>query len=101
MPRRALARSLAIATMLVVAACGGTTSGGGGKTNAAVAIVPGGPPPYFEPMRQAIGDANTDFRLTKRTFQSPTDWQQDLQDELPTSLAPHGYNAFGTFPTSG
>jgi len=80
MTRRALARSLAIATVLVVAACGGTTSGGTAKTNAAVAIVPGGPHPYFEPMRQAIVDAKTDFSLTKGTFEVPTDWKQDLQN---------------------
>src|SRR5260370_9061942 len=99
MTRRALARSLAIATVLVVAACGGTTSGGGAKTNAAVAIVPGGPHPYFEPMRQAIVDAKTDFSLTKGTFQVPTDWKQDLQDQLLTSLAPPGYTSFTIFPT--
>ena len=101
MTRRALARSLAIAMVLVVAACGGTTSGGGAKTNAAVAIVPGGPHPYFEPMRQAIVDAKTDFSLTKGTFQVPTDWKQDLQDQLLTSLAAQGYNGFGIFPTDG
>ena len=72
MTRRAMARSLAIATVLVVAACGGTSSGGAAKTNAAVAIVPGGPHPYFEPMRQAIVDAKADFSLTKGTFEVPT-----------------------------
>ena len=99
---RALARSLAIATVLVVAACGGTTTGGGGaKTAAAVAIVPGGPHPYFEPMRQAIVDAKTDFSLTKGTFEVPTDWKQDLQNQLLTSLAAQGYDGFGIFPTDG
>ena len=88
MTRRALARSLAIATVLVVAACGGSSSGGAAKTNAAVAIVPGGPHPYFEPMRQAIVDAKTDFSLTKGTFEVPTDWKQDLQNQLLTS-EPH------------
>jgi ribose transport system substrate-binding protein len=99
---RALARSLAVATVLVVAACGGTTTGGGGaKTAAAVAIVPGGPHPYFEPMRQAIVDAKTDFSLTKGTFEVPTDWKQDLQNQLLTSLAAKGYDGFGIFPTDG
>ena len=101
MTRRALARSLAIATVLVVAACGGTTSGGTGKTSASVAIVPGGPHPYFEPMRQAIVDAKTDFSLSKGTFQVPTDWKQDLQNQLLTSLAAQGYDGFGIFPTDG
>src|SRR5258708_34503490 len=101
MTRRALARSLAIATVLVVAACGGTTSGGGGKTAASVAIVPGGPHPYFEPMRQAIVDAKADFSLSKGTFEVPTDWKQDLQKQLLTSLVAQGYDGFGIFPTDG
>ncbi len=101
MTRRALARSLAIATVLIVAACGGTTSGGTAKTNASVAIVPGGPHPYFEPMRQAIVDAKADFSLSKGTFQVPTDWKQDLQNQLLTSLAAEGYDGFGIFPTDG
>ena len=101
MTRRALAQSLAIATVLVVAACGGTTSGGTAKTSAAVAIVPGGPHPYFEPMRQAIVDAKADFSLTKGTFEVPSDWKQDLQNQLLTSLAAQGYDGFGIFPTDG
>jgi ribose transport system substrate-binding protein len=101
MTGRGLARTLAIATVLVVAACGGTTSGGTAKTNAAVAIVPGGPHPYFEPMRQAIVDAKSDFSLTKGTFEVPTDWKQDLQNQLLTSLAAQGYDGFGIFPTDG
>jgi len=101
MTRRALARSLALAAVLAIAACGGTPSSGGGTTNASVAIVPGGPHPYFEPMRQAIVDAKADFNLTKGTFQVPTDWKQDLQNQLLTSLAAQGYNGFGIFPTDG
>ena len=101
MESRVLARFVAIATVLVVAGCGGSPSGGGGKTAASVAIVPGGPHPYFEPMRQAIVDAKADFNLTKGTFAVPTDWKQDLQDQLLTSLASQGYDGFGIFPTDG
>src|SRR5436309_15838178 len=101
MTRSALARALAIATVLMVVACGGSTSGGGAKTNAAVAIVPGGPHPYFEPMRQAIVDAKADFSLAKGTFEVPSDWKQDLQNQLLTSLAAKGYDGFGIFPTDG
>jgi ribose transport system substrate-binding protein len=100
MESRALARFVAVATVLVVTACGSTSSGGG-TTGAAVAIVPGGPHPYFEPMRQAIVDAKNDFNLSKGTFAVPTDWKQDLQDQLLTSLAAQGYNGFGIFPTDG
>jgi len=100
MKPRALARALAIATVVLVAACGGTTSGGG-KTTASVAIVPGGPHPYFEPMRQAIVDAKADFNLKQGTFEVPTDWKQDLQNQLLTSLAAKGYDGFGIFPTDG
>ncbi len=102
MESRALSRFLAVATVLVVAACGGgSPAGGGGKAPASVAIVPGGPHPYFEPMRQAIVDAKADFNLTKGTFAVPTDWKQDLQDQLLTSLASQGYDGFGIFPTDG
>lgn len=102
MESRALSRFLAVATVLVVAACGGGgPAGGGGKAPASVAIVPGGPHPYFEPMRQAVVDAKADFNLTKSTFAVPTDWKQDLQNQLLTSLASQGYNGFGIFPTDG
>lgn len=92
----------ALIGLLLVTACGSSgSSGGGGAKAASVAIVPGGPHPYFEPMRQAIVDAATDFKLTKGTFQVPTDWKQDLQNQLLTSLASQGYNGFGIFPTDG
>ena len=90
-----------LAALFVLTACGGTTGGGGGTTAASVAIVPGGPHPYFEPMRGAITDAAADFKLTKGSFQVPTDWKQDLQNQLLTSLASQGYNGFGIFPTDG
>ena len=104
METRPLFRLAAVASLVVVAACGGgggTSGGGGGKSAAAVAIVPGGPHPYFEPMRQAIVDAKADFKLSKGTFAVPTDWKQDLQDQLLTSLASQGYDGFGIFPTDG
>ena len=87
--------------LFVLTACGGTQGGGGGTTAASVAIVPGGPHPYFEPMRGAIADATTDFKLTKGSFEVPTDWKQDLQNQLLTSLASKGFNGFGIFPTDG
>jgi ribose transport system substrate-binding protein len=87
--------------ILLVVACGSSGPSGGGTTAASVAIVPGGPHPYFEPMRQAIVDAQADFHLTKGSFQVPTDWKQDLQNQLLTSLASQGYNGFGIFPTDG
>jgi ribose transport system substrate-binding protein len=52
-------------------------------------------------MRQAIVDATADFHLSKGTFAVPTDWKQDLQNQLLTSLASQGYNGFGVFPTDG
>ena len=92
------------ALTLVVTACGasgGGTSSSGAKPGAAVAIVPGGPHPYFEPMKQAIADAGTDLHLSKASFQVPSDWKQDLQNQLLTSLAAQGYDGFGIFPTDG
>src|SRR2546429_5007838 len=52
-------------------------------------------------MRSASADAATDFKLTKGSFEVPTDWKQDLQNQLLTSLASKGYNGFGIFPTDG
>src|SRR5260370_13031724 len=52
-------------------------------------------------MRQAIVDAKTAFSLTKGTFEVPTDWKQDLQNQLLTSLVAQGYDGFGIFPTDG
>lgn len=91
----------AVALAVVLAACGGggVSPGGTAKAGASVAIVPGGPHPYFDPMLQAIVDAQTDFHLSKGTFAVPSDWKQDLQNQLLTSLASQGYNAFGIFPT--
>src|SRR5207247_7389558 len=74
---------------------------GGANAPAPVAIVPGRPHPYFEPMRQAIVDAKADFSLSKGTFEVPSDWKQDLQNQLLTSLAAKGYDGFGIFPTDG
>lgn len=94
----------AMALTLLVTACGGGGGGAGnsgGKSPASVAIVPGGPHPYFEPMKQAIADATTDFHLAKGSFEVPSDWKQDLQNQLLTSLASQGYNGFGIFPTDG
>lgn len=93
-----------LAGFLLLAGCGGGGPSGGGAAGgkaAAVAIVPGGPHPYFEPMRQAIADAAADFHLTKGSFEVPSDWKQDLQNQLLTSLASRGYDAFGIFPTDG
>ena len=43
MTRRALARSLAIATVVIVAACGGSTSSGGAKTKISQMVEVKGP----------------------------------------------------------
>lgn len=102
MKRRIPSKFMAVAAVVLVSACGGgSTSGLGSSSSASVAIVPGGPHPYFEPMRQAVADAKTDFKLAKATFAVPTDWKQDLQNQLLTSLASQGYNGFGIFPTDG
>lgn len=86
---------------MVLATRGGGASPGGGaaKAGASIAIVPGGSHPYFEPMRQAINEAQTDFHLSKGTFPVPSDWKQDLQNRLLTSLASQGYDGFAIFPT--
>src|SRR5258708_14394399 len=52
-------------------------------------------------MRQTIVDAKADFSTTNGTFEVPTDWKQDLQNQLLTSLVAQGYDGFGIFPTDG
>jgi ribose transport system substrate-binding protein len=81
---------------------GGTTDAGSGLKPAKVklALVPGGPHPYFQPWKTAGVQAKTDFGLGAVTFNETAGWDQTKQNDVLTSLAAQGYNAFGIFGVS-
>jgi ribose transport system substrate-binding protein len=62
-----------------------------------VALVPGGSHPYFQPWKTAGAQAKTDFGLGDVTFNENSGWDQTKQNNVLTSLAAQGYNAFGVF----
>jgi ribose transport system substrate-binding protein len=62
-----------------------------------LALVPGGAHPYFQPWKTAGAKAKTDFGLGDVTFNETSGWDQTKQNDVLTSLAAQGYNAFGIF----
>lgn len=62
-----------------------------------VALVPGGAHPYFQPWKDAGAKAKTDFGLGDATYNETAGWDQTKQNDVLTSLAAQGYNAFGIF----
>jgi ribose transport system substrate-binding protein len=62
-----------------------------------LALVPGGAHPYFQPWKTAGDKAKTDFGLGDVTFNETSGWDQTKQNDVLTSLAAQGYNAFGIF----
>lgn len=63
-----------------------------------VALVPGGPHPYFAAWAQAGQDAARDFHLGAADYKVPPAWNLAQQNDLISSLASQGYNAFLLFP---
>lgn len=63
-----------------------------------VALVPGGPHPYFAAWEQAGADAVRDFHLGAADYKVPPSWTLSQQNDLISSLASQGYNAFLIFP---
>ena len=63
-----------------------------------VALVPGGPHPYFAAWAQAGKDAVRDFHLGAADYKVPPSWNLAQQNDLISSLAAQGYNAFLIFP---
>ncbi len=98
-----LGSALAVLTLLVpAAACTKKEAENGGtKTLTAgqlkVALVPGGAHPYFQPWKDAGAKAKGDFGLGDVTFNETAGWDQTKQNDVLTSLAAQGYNAFGIF----
>jgi ribose transport system substrate-binding protein len=65
-----------------------------------VALVPGGAHPYFQPWKQAGAAARATYKLGGVTFDETAEWDQQKQNNLLSSLAARGYNAFGVFGVS-
>jgi ribose transport system substrate-binding protein len=90
-----------LALVGLTAGCGedaakGDAGGGGSATK--LAIVPGGPHPYFEPMKGALSDAKAKFKLADTAYRFPQSFDLTKQNEVISSLAAQGYNAFAIFP---
>jgi len=62
-----------------------------------IALVPGGAHPYFQPWKTAGAKAKTDFGLGDVAFNETSGWDQTKQNDVLTSMAAQGYNAFGIF----
>ncbi|MEU6553299.1 substrate-binding domain-containing protein [Streptomyces sp. NPDC046915] len=72
------------------------TDGAGTK----VALVPGGAHPYFQPWKAAGAAAKRQYGLGDVTFDETSEWDQQKQDNLVSTLAARGYDAFGIFGVS-
>ncbi|MFC9843225.1 sugar ABC transporter substrate-binding protein [Streptomyces sp. NPDC060223] len=65
-----------------------------------VALVPGGAHPYFQPWKTAGEAARDEYGLGGVTFDETAEWDQQQQNDLLSTLAARGYNAFGVFGVS-
>ncbi|MGW7422576.1 sugar ABC transporter substrate-binding protein [Streptomyces sp. NPDC054813] len=65
-----------------------------------VALVPGGAHPYFQPWKTAGAAAKKTYGLGSVTFDETAEWDQQKQNNLLSTLAARGYNAFGVFGVS-
>ncbi|MFB7509298.1 sugar ABC transporter substrate-binding protein [Streptomyces broussonetiae] len=65
-----------------------------------VALVPGGAHPYFQPWRAAGVATKKKYGLGDVIFDETSEWDQQKQDNLLSTLAARGYNAFGIFGVS-
>lgn len=108
--RAQLVAGVSVLVMTAVAGCStkgasGTTGTGGAAKKSSpstvrVALVPGGAHPYFQPWKATAAKAKADFGLGAVTFNETAEWDQAKQNNLLTSLAAQGYNAFGIFGVS-
>lgn len=65
-----------------------------------IALVPGGAHPYFQPWKKAGADAEKTLKLGDVTLDETAEWDQQKQNNLLSTLAARGYNAFGVFGVS-
>ncbi len=80
------------------AAAGMISSAFADPASTEVALIPGGPHPYFAAWAQAGADAKRDFHLEAADYKVPPSWTLSQQNDLISSLASQGYNAFLIFP---
>ncbi|MEU0970519.1 substrate-binding domain-containing protein [Streptomyces sp. NPDC005917] len=85
-------------------AAGAQRTGGGAQladgSRTEVALVPGGAHPYFQPWKAAGAAAKKTYGLGAVTFDETAEWDQQKQNNLLSTLAARGYNAFGVFGVS-
>ncbi|MFF3176579.1 substrate-binding domain-containing protein [Streptomyces sp. NPDC057900] len=118
--RRSAVPAAAALALLAIAstACTVKTSDGSGPAGAAtantgkgsaeladgsgvkIALVPGGAHPYFQPWKKAGADAEKTLKLGDVTLDETAEWDQQKQNNLLSTLAARGYNAFGVFGVS-
>ena len=65
-----------------------------------VALVPGGAHPYFQVWKAQGAIAKKEYGLGDVTFNETAEWDQQKQNNLLSTLAARGYNAFGIFGVS-
>ncbi|KRV47875.1 sugar ABC transporter substrate-binding protein [Wenjunlia vitaminophila] len=65
-----------------------------------VALVPGGAHPYFQPWKKTGADAEKTYGLGDVVVDETAEWDQQKQNNLLSTLAARGYNAFGVFGVS-
>ncbi|MFE4798280.1 substrate-binding domain-containing protein [Streptomyces sp. NPDC056708] len=82
------------------AAPGGGTSELADGSGVKLGLVPGGAHPYFQPWKQAGANAKQTLGLGDVTFDETAEWDQQKQNNLLSTLAARGYNAFGVFGVS-
>ena len=99
--RLVAATSVFALSLMGTSACSkkSTAAGGSGlkPEQVKVALVPGGSHPYFQPWKAAATQAKADFGLGDVTFNETSGWDQSKENDVLTSLAAQGYNAFGVF----
>ncbi|WP_262060554.1 sugar ABC transporter substrate-binding protein [Streptomyces sp. STR69] len=69
-------------------------------SRAKVAPVPGGAHPYFQPWKTTGAAAKKTYGLGAVAFDETAEWDQQKQNNLLSTLAARGYNAFGVFGVS-
>lgn len=65
-----------------------------------VALVPGGAHPYFQPWKKTGAAAKETYGLGDVVVDETAEWDQQKQNNLLSTLAARGYNAFGVFGVS-
>ena len=91
-------KRLALAAAAMALSAATTSAASADPASTKVALVPGGPHPYFAAWAQAGADARRDFGLGAADYKVPPSWTLSQQNDLISSLAAQGYNAFLIFP---